>query len=432
MILWFAPISFPPMNRKSFIIQYFYPIVLLLIIWHVKGNIYTFDFNDQIRLIENHTYEKAHPVIYTLLIKSILILFASPSAIIPLQIMAAWGICGFVVYFFCRMDVSWVYPFACNTIIIYFNNDILITASKDAFYYLFFILLVIGLCSWSIRKGKVSLYSIIAGLCGVALFRYDGQLVVVITSFFLLVSMIRYKRNLKWHVALLSLPVFCMILCHVVMPYALDSQPGRVGVGTKYAMPAELICEVLVHGGDLTSKEKIRISEIIMPEEVIRERHSLLNEYNGEKYIWYVPPPEEREKLQYFPYDYGFNHILSNKGKEIFELFIPIALRNPGIIFRHLWDQSYLLTSLKTYASIFFYMSLFAAVILLIRLKSIHPILPFIPIWTVAIFFIAVVTTCEIRYVTPITAGGVIVYLYSYALIRRMCFTKKMSNEGCF
>lgn len=417
--LWFTPFSFAPMKRRStLIMQFIYPIILILITLYLSGGAqYTFDFQDQLRLISNHSYEKAHPVFYTLFLKTLLFLFHTPSSIIIVQIITACIACGLVVYFFYRMDLSWIYPFASNTIIICFCDHLITTAVKDAFYYIFFVILMIGLCSWSYRRGRDSLACTFAGLLGVSLFRYDGQFVAIVTSVFLLADVIKQKLEWKKYLGLLSIPIVAMVFFHVIVPEIVHAKPGRVGTGTKYAMPAELICEVLVHGGNITPEEKLRICELIMPEEVIQERHSLLNEYNGEKYIWYVPPSDERTKLRYFPYDYGFNHTLSHKGKEVFELFIPIALKNPGIVIKHLWDQSYLLTSLRTHASIFFYISLLTLFILMFRKMGLRSILPCVPIASVSVIFIVVITTCETRYTTPVIAGGAISWVYAYRII---------------
>lgn len=169
-------------------------------------------------------------------------------------------------------------------------------------------------------------------------------------------------------------------------------------------MPAEMICEVVVHDGRLTPEERTRISEIIMPIESIREYHDAGEEHEGQKYIWSYG-------------SYSFAKSLSGKGKELLVLFIPIACRNPGIMIKHVWHQSYMLTRLVDYSSACFY--IFAGLILLLlsRKTPMRFYLPFIPVSLCVFICIFIATTYETRYAAPVVGGSVVLYLYVHTLL---------------
>lgn len=403
-------------TRKGLCMLLAYPLILQVAIWCFKGDTCSTDTSF---LLSIDTYDKAHPLIYAIISKGLYGLFDSIKTVILAQILLMSAACWAIIWFVYSHKLPWVYAVLGTSLAIFGSHGYIgftTMAIKDAFYYPFFITLMVGLCLWCLGRNKKALSIIICSLIGVGIFRYDGQLVVVGTTVFSLAFVYYRKHNLKRHVVLFCIPLVCTFFCNFALPWLLHAGT-EIGMGTQYAMPAELICEVVVHEGELTPEEKARISEVIMPIELIREYHDAGEEYEGQKYIW----------------SYGahsFAKSLSGKGKDLLTLFIPIACRNPGIMVKHIWHQSYMLTHLVDYASACFYICAVLIFKLLTRKTPILFYTPFIPVIFCVFICVFIATTYETRYAAPIVGGCVVLYLYVHTLLyqKRSSYTKNMDG----
>lgn len=390
-----------PIGSNKIFLLALYPILLMLLIWCFKG----YELSpDTEHILSWDVYEKAHPIAYGIIVKLLYGLFGSIKAIVVSQILLMAVACWAIIWFIYNHKLPWIYAVLGTAIVIYGTSYsfIFVIAIKDAFYYPFYIILMVGLCSWCLNESKRDFGFISIGLIGVSIFRYDGQLVVIGTLLALLIAC-RHSRKMWTMLALTGTTLLCMIFCNILLPKLLHADT-KVGVGTKYAMPAELICEVVVHGGDITEEEKERISQVIMPIDKIRKFHSNFPEHWGQKYIWGRG-------------EYSFARSLSGKGRDIIELFIPIASRNPKIVITHLLNRTHMLTRLVDSPAACFFISLLLFCIVITRRIPSSLLLPFVPVFISSFTCIFVATTYELRYALPIVGGSVVLYLYSHILL---------------
>lgn len=402
--IWRKPFFSSPIRSSNGLrVLIAYPLILQMAIWWFKGDTCS---TDTFYLLSIDTYDRAHPVIYAIIIKGLYGIFGSIKSIILVQILLMSIACGMIVMYIYHYKLPWLYAILGSSLAIFGSHGYIgftTMAIKDALYYPFFITLMVGLCSWCLRENKKAHVIIIISLIGIGVFRYDGQLIVAGTTIFFLAHVYFRKLNFWRHAAFLCIPLICTFFCSFTLPKILHVGT-KYGMGTQYAMPAEMICEAVVHDGELSSEERRRISEVIMPIELIREYHDAGKEHEGQKYIWHCGK-------------HSFAKSLDGKGKELLSLFIPIACKNPGIMIKHVWHQSYMLTHGHDYSSACFYIIIALMFRLQISKTPLHFYVPFIPIVLCMFICVIIATTYETRYAAPIVGGCVVLYLYVHTLL---------------
>ncbi len=389
--------------------------LIMFLILFFEGAQASNDYLGQIAGAEKGEYDKSHPVFHTVFCCALLSIYDSINTVIISQILF-FSFSVYVIARFCeKYSISRVLTVIAVLIATVCTYGIIILAIKDSFYISSCIIAIVGLMVWCISPSLKSAILATFGLMGVGVFRYDGQAIVLLTSLSLIVAMFVCRRKVS-HVLLMSLlPCVTIILAHVMLPSYLNATSKIVG--TKLAMPAEIVCEVIAQKGNITEEELRVAEEVIMPKAMIIKHHSMSAEYDGRKYMWdYFNSPEEAET-------YSFATRLSGKEKELLPLAFSVAIKNPFITITHFIEQGRMVWDpTMQYAqptSLFFFLSVLMILSLIRKKTSLIYYIPFIPTMVVAMTSIFIATTWEPRYTYPIFFGAILSVPYMH-IIRRI------------
>ena len=388
--------------------------VLLLALWGIEGTHASNDYSGQIASARMGEYDKAHPVSHTLFCCCLLSIYDSIHTIIISQILF-YALSVYAISWFCkRAEISIFFTITATFLATICTYQILLLAIKDSFFISSCTIATVGLMSWCLTPSRKAVLLTTIGLIGVGIFRYDGQAIVILTATALIMTAFVRRQKIRQILIMSIVPCIIIILAHVILPGYLNAT-SRV-VGTKMAMPAEIVCEVIAQNGNISKEELSQAEEIIMPKEMIIKHHGMSAEYDGRKYMWaYFSNQEELET-------YSFAYRLSGKEKELLPLAITVALKNPVITIRHfieqgrmVWDPS---MQYKQPTAFFFFVNLVLLCILFKCNQSPIYYIPFIPVLTVALTSTFVATTFEPRYTFPIFFGGALSIAYTHFILR--------------
>lgn len=402
---------FPVNNHKTCLTISLFSAISMLILWYCMGTHASFDFHvRQMNQITTGEYEKAHPIIHTIFCKFLLDIYNSYKTIVIAQIVL-FTIGVYAMCWWCmRAKLSFLYASITVVAIIFLTYPYIHIIIKDSFFISSYMIALAGLMAWSLRPDNAATFVSAFGLTCVGLFRYDGQGAVILTAIALIILCIATRKNIRKILVMVLIPTLSIFLAHSVLPICVNAKSEMVG--TKLAMPAELICEVIAQNGNLTPEEITRVEELIMPRKMILEHHKKGEAYEGQKYIWggYF-----RSESEFRKYSFAFN--LSGKGHEIIPLFFKIAAKNPGIVIDHLLMQSKMLWDVAynriSSTSLAFYLYIFTLISILER-KSLRPFsIPFVPTFSVILTCSLIATTFELRYGLPIIVGSIFMIGYT-------------------
>ena len=287
---------------------------------------------------------------------------------------------------------------------------------KDSPYISFFIIAMAGLQAWVHKPDRESVIVSTLGLIGVGVFRYDGQAIVIVVSCALALLFFSTKKHARHILFMCALPIAAIFSAHYVLPCLVNAKSEMVG--TKLAMPAEIICEIIVRNGNVTEEEKEKAQNLIMPIELMKKHHSLAKSYEGQKYIWngFFETEEEFRR-----YSFAFN--LSGKEKQIIPLFLNLAIKNPAITANHLIQQSRMILDLhgsyRYPCSLSFYICIFALIIMLKHKVRADQYIPFVPVFACSLTCMFIATTFEWRYGIPVIAGAILLFGHMNAATKK-------------
>lgn len=406
----------PVKTNKQCLLFTLITAIVLLAIWYTHGTHTSFDFGvRQMGQIHSGIYEKAHPVFHTILSGLLLNMYDSLHTLVAAQLIY-FTCASFCIFWWCKREqLSAIYAFLAVAAIIYFTFPCIHEVIKDSYVISSYTIAAVGLMAWLRHPDKISATLATVGLVGVGSFRYDGQAIIVMVTVALLLGAYRNKKNLKQVYAICFIPIAAIIAAHAILPACVNAKSEMVG--TKLAMPAELICEVIAQNGNISEQELAEAEALIMPKELILTQHSKGEVFEGQKYIWggYFESDD-------VCYRYSFAWNLGGKEKELLPLFARIAVKNPGIILSHLFQQGKMVWDVRggiqsPIALCFYTAALFLAFLGSRKLGAAY-LIPFVPIFTTAAICTFVATTYEMRYGMPIIIGGILIIGYAHSFVR--------------
>ena len=398
---------------------------MLLLLWYLFGTraFWDFEFNQLIQL-KTGNYDKAHPVFHTIFCGGLLKIYQSLHTIAFAQIIAFSVALYSICWWAKRSGLSIIY--ACGAIvgIVVFTYPYAHYVVKDSFMLSSFIIATTGLMAWNQRPDLTSAILAAIGLTGVGLFRYDGQASVLLVSIAVVTLSIWNKKIRKQAYIIAFIPLLALVSGHLILPACVNARSEMTG--TKLAMPADLICEVIVRGGDISPDDLKKAEQLIMPKELMFHLHKLGHEYQGEKYIWGMGFADNKEFKRY-----SFAYNLKDKGAELLPLCGRVIIKNPVITIQHLFQQGKMLWDIRAEhdrsvyikspinpISLCFYMGMLVLILIIRNRCGIQYLLSFIPFITVTSVIALIATTYEMRYGLPIIPAGILAIGYARTLIR--------------
>lgn len=110
----------------------------------------------------------------------------------------------------------------------------------------------------------------------------------------------------------------------------MHAEPGASG--TKYAKMAQVVCDIVAEGGEVSEDDMALIEREIMPREVIMRQyhlyqdsmHPVVSTGHGEKYIHTGSFSSWETGMKY-----GFAWTLGDKGEVVRKLFLSLSADNP-------------------------------------------------------------------------------------------------------
>ena len=379
-----------------------------LLLWWVKGTRCSADFLGSLEQARSGAYNTIQPLSYTLLIGALDKLGPNSAANMAAQaglFVTAAGVTGR----WCRREGL---PLLCGAGVVALLLPLcqwaIAVLVKDALYTCCFVIMTVGLCSLYRRDDAFSRTTLYGGMAGLVLLRPDALLIAAVTGLGVL-TVARRRRSGVPAVALgISGVLFLGVAAHVLLPLALGARDDACG--TRLAMPAEMLCEVVVHDADLPPQERERICRLIMPEPVLRRHHDSAPEWIGERYLWrgFDSAADLRQ--------HSFVFHLAGRDREVLALCAELLPAHAGTALRPLIAHTRLLRDPSYTPALALGVLLFLAGLLLLRRLPLRAFLPFLPLLANIVIVTCVATTYEYRYALPLCAAAPLLLCYAGAV----------------
>lgn len=383
-------------------------LALFLLLWWVKGTRCSADFLGSLDQARSGAYNTIQPLSYTLFIGALDRLGPNSVANMAAQtglFVTAAGVAGH----WCRREGL---PLLCGAGVVALLLPLcqwaLAVLVKDALYTCCFVIMTVGLCSLYRRDDGFSRTTLYGGLAGLVLLRPDALLIAAVAGIGVLTVARRRRRGGLAAAGGVSGVLFLGVAAHVLLPLAVGARNDACG--TRLAMPAEMLCEVVVHDADLPPRDRERICRLIMPEPVMRRHHDSAPEWIGERYLWRGFESEADLRRHSFVFR------LAGRDREVLALCAELLPAHARAGLRPLVAHTRLLRDPSYTPSLALGVLLFLAGLLLLRRLPLRAFLPFFPLLANIFIVTCVATTYEYRYALPLCAAAPLLLCYAGAL----------------
>lgn len=381
---------------------------LFLLLWWVKGTRCSADFLGSLEQARSGAYNTIQPLSYTLFIGALDKLGSNSAANMAAQaglFVTAAGVTGR----WCRREGL---PLLCGAGVVALLLPLcqwaIAVLVKDALYTCCFVIMTVGLCSLYRRDDAFSRTTLYGGMAGLVLLRPDALLIAAVTGLGVLTVARRRRSGVPAAALGISGVLFLGVAAHVLLPLALGARDDACG--TRLAMPAEMLCEVVVHDADLPPQDRERICRLIMPEPVLRRHHDSAPEWIGERYLWrgFDSAADLRQ--------HSFVFHLAGRDREVLALCAELLPAHVGTALRPLIAHTRLLRDPSYTPALALGVLLFLAGLLLLRRLPLRAFLPFLPLLGNIVIVTCVATTYEYRYALPLCAAAPLLLCYAGAV----------------
>ena len=395
--------------------------LMMVAAWWLWGTQCSFDFlQRQYPQIISGKYDLMHTLSHTLMCKGVLSIWNNFHAIILVHMVLL-----LLVYF---MIFSWGARERIRVVIVFGAVLLCIIVTriiKDVPYAISMMALTVGLCVYMLEKRISSLWLIGLGLMGTGSLRYDGY----VPFFLTVVALIAYMFFRRKEVRRLWIPVAAGIVCWLfnfaLLPVLMHAEPGASG--TKYAKMAQVVCDIVAEGGEVSEDDMALIEREIMPREVIMRQyhlyqdsmHPVVSTGHGEKYIHTGSFSSWETGMKY-----GFAWTLGDKGEVVRKLFLSLSADNPLLAAKILFLNSQMVWNLpargiRDMPQLFIFYGGVLGFLVYGMFRKWSCLIPFVPFLGVVLVIGAAATTYEVRYLLPVELLFPILLLYSIGCAKR-------------